>query len=291
MPFELIGDATEQDWAEHFNVSWAEYVQPIIDTRDAFERQHGSLPARCQIVTAKFNEMATNEDGSHNLIGVEKFYASDFFSRMIAFELGGPTNTVTNAMGGRGGKELLGEPIADALVDLVGLYGPNLEVLDCGFGGGQVVMRLAQLFPDASYTLVDFYSPAHQYFADMVQKYVRGTTFDFRWIYPGCQADFDDYEYDYIISNEVLEHTFDPVGEVARFANCLRPGRFLHLSTFFNSMNGHDPQHLTENDKYQDVELWFSEVRALGFRDYKKDPRGVLKTFERVELDVDSTNG
>lgn len=279
----LDGDTTAQDWADAFGCTWEEYVQPVVDRRAEMEAR-GEHMARCRIVAPEFNAILA-EGG--NPQAVLSFYGSDFYDRVLAQELGGPVGLITRLSkhAEDNVKQFESDAIYATMQQVDKRCGPDADVLDHGFGIGGTIFRIMRYQPTWTYVLHDITSPVRKWLAAMVDKYASQISISFDLTSSDINSTYDLFtspKYDFVLSNEVLEHMHDPDEVIRRIARCTKTGGLLYLSTFFNDMDGHDPMHLKENNIYQDEQRWFGVVRAAGFSDFLHDPRGVLKTFERV---------
>ena len=283
MNFEIVGDSTPEDWVKFFGCTREEYTREITEAQARLNTQQESV-GRNDIIRDYFNSIATTGDGRHTPSAVRRFYESDKFSKLLAFEI--PESGILHAMHGAitgGMANMPGEPLEVSIKMAQERFGPHLKVLDHGFGNGQTALGIGQHAPGSLIVLADFYCPTRAFLFELMQKYVKGVHLVVQWITGPYQSRYDELcQYDLVNSNEVMEHVPWPETEINRIASCTRMGGYLQLGTFFNSCDGYDPQHLTENDLYQDTNRWFSVVQRAGFQLAARDPRGVEKVFERV---------
>ena len=278
-------DATDQDWIQATGESHEQYSRGMRETIRIMQERTGHAN-RNEILREPFNQMARNADRSLNSEGVEAFYASDTYSRLLASEMPGTPNLLTSLI--RTGIHQLSstEPIAVAVQEVAGRTDGKFVLLDHGFGTGSVGLTVGALYPDSKVVMCDLWCPSRSVIEIAVKYNDALSNIHFAWAYPKRPSLFDLFlergkGYDLIYSNEVLEHLVDPVYELRRFAACTLPGALLVLSTFFNSCNGFDPSHLDEHAQYQDVDKWFAIVKSTGWEPYANDPRGCLKVFKR----------
>ena len=297
----LVGDITPADWEAWFEVPYAQVVKPAVAVRDAAWERLGHCPSRCEGLGRYFNEVAPErEDGTRNDKAVKNYYATRLYDSWCAMELpesGALGYLLDKAMGC-----WEGEPHQALVREATRRFGCGIDVLSHGWGDGAHILGMMTENARARYYTMEVASPLREFLIHHVRLRTRiglpvahdhpfpETEVYPGWMYPSGAFSLTgpeerpllDGTVHAIHSCEVLEHVVAPEKVAAGFAQMLRPGGLLMLSTFFNSMDGHDPQHLRENEKYQDEGLWFGVLEGLGLRPYWRDPRGVLKIWEKV---------
>jgi len=288
----LDGDVIAQDWVDFFEQPYAEYVRPARELRERRMRELGDYsPPRCAVLREEFNRACSPlSDGTCDPDDVLRYYGGDIYDRYMALESceeGVLQNCVTSIRGGA----WEGEPTHTLVHLAASEFGQEFVAVDHGFGHGEHLLGMMSEYPRATYYAVEVASPFRLFLIGRIRRYVRGARIYPVWMFPGgaftidglpgVKKPLDDGTVHAVHSCEVLEHIPHPERVVEGFARMLAPGGLLMLSTFFNSMGGHDPQHLTENDQYQDSEKWFRIVESYGLRRYWSDPRGVPKIWRK----------
>jgi len=159
-------------------------------------------------------------------------------------------------------------------------------MLEHGFGSMRQVLAFMSWYPKATYYLSDLPGKFRMFLAEMTRKYLPHIDINFDWVASdGLPVSYTVEMFHYINSGEVLEHCPHPCDILWAVGHRLKLNGVLHMSTFFNDCDGEDVSHLLRNNKYQDFDLWLKEgVYPAGLREYGKDPRGVVKLFEKVEV-------
>jgi len=165
---------------------------------------------------------------------------------------------------------------------------PGVTILDHGCGMGQFAVFAASL--GAKVTLADLPTRGFRFLQYLCKKYRPEISFV---SLDGTNSQDLGGPYEFIISNEVLEHTLDPPSTLKQLTKHMTNGGLIYLSTFFNDLNGLDPSHLYFNNIYQDGNLWLKKVTEVGLIPCGYDPRGVLKLFRKGSTkdgETDSTD-
>jgi len=289
----LDGDVTPEDWRAFFKQSHADVSQTARDAYAETRERLGAEPRRCDVIRDVFNAQ-TIKGGERRDDAVRAFYGSKFYDSLLAYSLpesgllrGILDNTIRS-------QSWLYEP-TDALVRAVhkehgydGLY-----YVVHGYGVFEQVLGMAAMNASSTFVCVEVKSSVRAFLLRMIKKYVDGARVvpvwverDGSWTWP--QADgaarriVADGGVHALHTCEVLEHVPEPERELRSMVDMLVPGGYAMISTFFNSLGGDEPQHLEANDKYQDVDLWFSQVEACGLQPYWKDLRGVQKIWRKA---------
>lgn len=271
-----VGDVREEDWVDFFGESYEKYTAPIVAGIARIKRETGTY-TRNDLLRPFFNEITKKADGSRDAQGIKDFYASQTLSRLLAYELG-HRDWIKNALGGLiGGWER--EPKQVAMTAALSFFDEPLRVLEHGFGNGVYLLGFFAQHPEGKYFAVDYKCKTREFVIAMLRKYLRMDVTPI-WLTTDSIERYENFgPYHLVNSCEVMEHIPEPVAEVQRIASCIVPGGLLTMSTFFNSCNGQDPQHLECNDLFQDSQMWFDHVRAAGLIPYMNDPRGILKVW------------
>jgi hypothetical protein len=285
------GDTDSKDWEDVLDgVSYDAYVAPIIE---AYKKLRGEKENvnRDDILRDVFNNMAGGEWAGtpRNKKGVLEFYESDTFGRLLAFELCQYTpNKVVKTLSVSGNDRLSAplEPFPVMLKEINADTNGKFKMLDHGSGDVSFIAAASLLYPNASYCMYDFSVPSRRMIEKTYNRFL-SETYDWSFLWASSKdtekANRNKYKkagpYDFIISNEVIEHCTDPLAEVEALVSSLKVGGKLMLGTFFNSCEGQNPQHLAENDIYQDWEKWFELIEAMGLKKYHHDPRGICKVW------------
>lgn len=279
-------DVTEGDWQRFLSgMSWEHFVQPIVEAYAKLEAEKGvGNFDRNDVLRPDFNLRARGAEGKLFEYGVVNFYKDwrGLFARIRAYETG-KEHCLTNAVV-RAGEQLFTNPeyryIADYLDGVRLSEGRRPTVLDHGAGLCWSSMYLASLGFDV--VMHDWPIPSFNLMAYLGSLNFHG---HFNSTSPRGTRDIGGaaaYEYDAIITMDVLEHVINPIDQLGQLAAQLRKGGRLLMGTFFDSCQGKDPQHLEEHKRYQDTSVWFGEVEALGLRLCFKDANGVEKVWEKI---------
>lgn len=282
----LIGDGGPDTWESVLHMPWEDYVDPIVKILGRAPEEHRT--DRNYVLRPWFNTVA-RPDGVHLLDGgVDRFYSlpDGLYCRMLAYEIG--RDRVIGRLLGLGNRILCEREEYSYLMawatDQLQKTKRTARVLDHGCGMCHV--SLALLGAGLAVTMYDHDIPARHVIMKALGQY--GATYHglrperLRFVHAGLHKVDECGEFDMIISQDVLEHLLDPEDEVRRFAAILRKGGKLLCAPFFNSCSGNDPQHLFENDKYQDDKLFHGMIENVGFIPCKSDVNGVLKVWERT---------
>lgn len=282
----LKADTTREDWLKVTGRTRDEYLKPIADKYDEV-RRYKEATDEDDLTRDYFLKLArSNNTIEGNLIpeGVSDYYSSDWFGMTQAWGL--PEDNLLSVLMHSGAEQIKGNDALNAAFHRVDTdcHG-KMRFLEHGCGAGRVALGALALAPQAYVTMVDFPNSFRRLLRHCAKKFL--SDYAIRVLHIGEDADYDfpvpNYvPYDFVISNEVLEHCIDPVNEVRRIASCMRDGGLFYCSTFFNDCNGKNPTHLREHHQYQDSELWFSAVENCGFIRELYDGNGVLKVFRRV---------
>ncbi len=302
----LEKDITHDDFVKFFGMNYDAYVEPVRLEYAEAVKTLGKTPTRNDLLRHRFNALARDEHELLNPRGVREFYCSDFYSRILAYEVC-PNEATMNGLLSHIAEQMTegkrGEAIEDAMKLAEDRFGAErLHILEHGFGTCKSVMWFLANGKTPVIDAIDYVLPIRSFMAQMVHKYTYDLGWvNFRWLYPdGRRPEFplhdDTHYFSLIDSEEVIEHAVNPRGEVHRFGELARDGCILNMSTFFNSCNGDDPQHLLENEKFQDTHLWFDAVYDAGFAATGRDPRGCIKILEKrdghsIHFDEDGYNG
>lgn len=73
------------------------------------------------------------------------------------------------------------------------------------------------------------------------------------------------YRYDVILTNQVMEHLYDPIGILKHFYECLFQDGILIMDYFFGNGNGRLPWHLESNQIFCDNQYWQKCIQSVGF--------------------------
>jgi len=155
------------------------------------------------------------------------------------------------------------------------------KILDYGSGDGAISMHL-RLRGYSDVTIADLATPTIQILREFIRREL-----DIKFSFLDHPAENPELglvllppeSFDYIVCSEVLEHCFDPIATLRHVISLLKPGGLLYLSTFFNCLKGLDPTHLHHNCIYQDHDLWFRIVEALGLKHVWNCRAGTKKGF------------
>jgi 2-polyprenyl-3-methyl-5-hydroxy-6-metoxy-1,4-benzoquinol methylase len=103
------------------------------------------------------------------------------------------------------------------------LHSPPLKVLDAGCGLGATVNELAPVFPDTSFTGIDFSATAI--------KWCEDTFTEHRWFVADISKPFSLGKFDLVLCTEVIEHLDDPVATIRNLLNQLDSAGSLLVTT------------------------------------------------------------
>lgn len=281
LPYGLLGDTDAKDWKAALGVSKSIYEQEIADSYAELAKT-GKPFDRDDIQRDTFNAMVP-PDKYGDPKALEAFYTSELFSKLLVYEA--PENDLLQSIiqSGIQAATQEGEPLGVALQWLRQEFGEEICAIDNGFGSGYLGLGISAQMPKAHVRMLDFPTPPRVVLAKALEKYWPGHDVKIEKVGDPTNALLlSESSVHFIISHEVLEHTADPIAELAVMRRALVKGGLLWLSTFFNSCEGKNPSHLTSHDHFQDCDLWFSEVRKAGFAHFYADPRGVPKLFVAV---------
>lgn len=269
----LVLDTQVGDWSAVLNgVPWQMYTQ---QPREMYEQLKATNPNadRDDLLRDHFNNMA-GQHGNRNPDGIDAFYYDEhgIHQRVVVWEMG-ETGVLGNMAAGR---FLEQQAQGQAFEEASKRFRHRLRALDHGTGPGNCLVPLA--LAQVRAVGYEWDTPAIRLLKRAFAAYVPGSKVTFVTPREGFESQGP---YNLVYSSEVMEHLLDPVGEIQRIARCMEPGGYLYLSTFFNDCHGKNPQHLTENNVFQDVDLWMSEVRRAGFDLAGHDENGVAKVFVR----------
>ena len=300
MHWERLGDYTAEDWERFLPCSYDEYVAPVKEMLAELrkgEPLHPGYPDRDALLRPTFNDLVP-PCGERSQAAVDKYYLSDWYQRVLAFE--------TERQGGlsvmegkllRAWQDHRDEPIFVGAEDIGTETGGKFKMLDHGFGSGLNTYTVMGMYPEAEYFIIDFPSPSSKLFVWAMSEFL--PSYKITPIWAPFEGAFDEVSpcnmeeeeikgyknpFDFVVSHEVLEHCFDPIGEAQRLSDASHTGSILFISVFFNSICGKNPSHLDEHIKFQDWVLWFFELEQMGLYPFKNDPRGVCKLFKKVEV-------
>lgn len=156
----------------------------------------------------------------------------------------------------------------------------DCKVLEWGCGWGAWGLKLAFLGYDV--TLADIPHPYFNFLQLLCMKYLP-VEVRVRFL-PIPYAEYILSEtYDYIISDEVLEHTFEPENTIQHLSDHLKEGGWIYLSYFFDDMRGEDPSHLHNNTlRYNDAQRFVGILVDKRLIPMARDHNGVLKGYQKL---------
>lgn len=280
MPFiYLERDVTPKDWIDFFGCEYDLYIAPIVQRKvDLLNR--GERAERCDILRGFFHAHFTELDLEDEVLqgNLNAFYSSEIFARMLAYEAS-ETGTLSALMLHDDALNSDEAHWSCAREVFQRANGNPVSVFDHGAGDLHYSITLASVYPNAYVDAYDVDNPFRVFIKAMLAKYAPEVSQRVCHTSPKYRPTPPD-SYHLINSREVMEHLVDPLKELD-FLSCIAArGCIMHISTFFNSCDGQDPQHLERHNKYQDSELWFDEIRSRGWVDHADDPRGCLKVFQ-----------
>jgi len=137
---------------------------------------------------------------------------------------------------------------------------------------------------DISVILYDYECPARRLIQRAICKYAPtlASHVEFVWVEEGPESVKKRGDFHLIISNEVMEHIPNPLYEVRWLRGMCFFGTYLHMSVFFDSSDGHDPQHLDEHHIYRNQNTWCDHVTEIGFALEFIDKNNVVKGWRAV---------
>ena len=285
--FTLEKDLTDQDWSEILGVTKDEFTNDFdlaraeLKTLDDYMRS--AWPDTVPMEDS-FGQERSIPIAERHIRAIHKFYCSEHFSKWVASRVESLADVVNEGITFIEHPDYVyGRVVEEAASNV---KGGSLKVLDHGCDRGQLGMGVSALHPNARVVLYDLKIPPREALSYALKTYAR-KKLNCKWVWAPRSLQLPksikkDGPFDLVFSEEVMEHLPDPVAELHALADVMKPGGLLHLSTFFNNIEGSNPQHLAQHHCYQDCELWFRQVEAAGFRRYINDPRGVLKVFQRV---------
>jgi len=262
-------------------MTYTDYVEPV-----GLAYAQGAKD-RNDILRPEFHRIM-EKHGGITQDALDEFYGDDFgmFARVIAYESGGE-NCVRNAFNAAGTASVE-EGIGMAATLAYNAFSSGKRyVFEHGCGMYRDALTVQRFMHNkARVVTYDYDIPFRRLFLDALWQLHPELWVTSHFIRPNSLRDYvdklDHPIYHLVVSNEVLEHVLDPAAEVALLIRMLKPGGFLMMSTFFNSCEGKDPQHLEAHVPYQDSELWFRTVEAFGVERYAQDPRGVYKVWRKL---------
>lgn len=275
----MVKDGGEQVWREVLRMPWEDYVDSVVKIA---KRNPAGEYDRNYVLRPWFNTVV-RPDGREILPrGLDNFYSNPdgLYCRVMAYETG-RDDIIQNLL--KKSEFWLGLPEYKCIVShLLAVEDEAPRVLDHGCGLCHTSLGLLKKRIDV--TMYDYDIPSRRAVIKSVGLYGHNYGMypeQLRFIHAGVHGVDEAGSFHAVISQDVLEHLPHPDIEVKKFNRMLRPGGLLLMGTFFNSCNGQDPQHLFENDKYQDTDLWFNVVAEAGFEPYLKDVNGVLKVWRK----------
>jgi SAM-dependent methyltransferase len=144
---------------------------------------------------------------------------------------------------------------------------PNATVLDIGCCDGMVGIPLLQKCPGITYTACDINASALALVTSNAAKVaVDPTRITTYLIKPGEQlpAEVASQQYDAIIWSEVIEHVPDPVDDLRRIGELLKPDGFLFITTPWGAFDAGHPPAKTNYGTPRDAR---GHLRAITARD------------------------
>jgi SAM-dependent methyltransferase len=100
------------------------------------------------------------------------------------------------------------------------------RVLDVGCGTGEIVLRLAEKYPQASFVGVDLEQQHLQYAAERCARFGERVSFQHG---DAMALPFEDQSFDYVTCRHLLQAVPDPAPVIAEIRRVLRPGGRAHL--------------------------------------------------------------
>jgi len=73
------------------------------------------------------------------------------------------------------------------------------------------------------------------------------------------------YKFDTIVTDQVMEHLYDPLHVVCQFHDALFPGGKLLMDYWFENAGGTIAEHLASNNVFGDDDYWNRCVESIGF--------------------------
>jgi 2-polyprenyl-3-methyl-5-hydroxy-6-metoxy-1,4-benzoquinol methylase len=269
-----------QAWIDFTGKTWEQYVDPIKSYYDSGQ----TTVDRNDFIRDAFNALAGAE-GNRDVAGIESFYTdpAGIFCKLLAWEAG--SDDLLNKVRSGGAHRLIpGGPYRRGLDLAIERFGAeNLHVFDHGCGTGDFSLGIAGICPNAKVHMYDYKVPTRQ----VLHRAILEDPYTANIVEPKWIGEYEfwkaDPRYNLVITNEVLEHLIDPELELQHLCESMVPGGILYLSTFFNSCDGHDPQHLDEHAGFQDTVAWFKVVDKCGFDLLECDSNGCEKIFRKKD--------
>lgn len=278
MPFiYLERDVTPRNWFGFFGCEYDLYIAPITQ-RKVDLINAGQRAERCDILRDFFLQICGRDDEITE-DKLTEFYSSEFFAQMLAYEAS-EYDTLSKLLRHNDALNSDESQWAAARDVFQRANGNRVNVLDHGAGDLHYAITLASVYQTAYVDAYDVPNRFRTFILAMLRKYAPELSSRVFRVYPSSTALLPYEKYNLINSCEVMEHLLDPLKELDFLTRVAANNCIMHMSTFFNSCDGQDPQHLERHNKYQDSELWFDELRKRGWIDYATDPRGCLKVFQ-----------
>ncbi len=289
----LDGDTNAILWEEVLGEPWEDYVKPVKDKMAELLATNGEGNFdKNDILRDDFNRRAGPE-GNRSVEGINAFYGDPqgVYARWVALGMG-TDNVLENTY--NSGVALLknerGRNLAWGMVQNRFEDRPTRFLLDHGCGQMQISMAMLINDRDSFMVCYDHGIPARKLLAKAIDKYLPYSV-NSRFLF--CPVGEDDpfdlsdadqraRKYHYVYTADVLEHLVDPLGEIKKIHDAMVSNGVMYMGTFFDSCQGHDPQHLDEHKAYQDCEHWFTLVEEVGFNRAIADQPSAWKTFTKV---------
>lgn len=277
---EVYYDGGSDIWEEVLGETWESYVDTVVKLYE-YERSKKEIVDRNDILRPWFNTLCRPDGVNLTPEGLSKFYSmrDGLYCRMLAYEMGKEEILKCRE---HVAKYLFEQQEYQFVISHAKRSDGPTYALD--HGAGMCHTSLGLLGVGFNVTVYDYDTPHKQAFLKALGKYGkdRGYVVEAIRFYDAAKYRVDECgQFDLIISQDVLEHVENPVDEVTRLHRALREGGLLLMGTFFNSCNGHDPQHLCEHDRFQDTSLWFSTVESIGLTPIFQDKNGVNKVWRK----------
>ena len=272
--------------------TYDEYVAPVKERYAMLCEQHKQKnlpsPDRNDIFRDCFNALVDQNKLSQNML--DEFYGgrTSIFPRIVAFE-GSACRQLAN-LANIACITLRTESLYPALDRAFEHFQTTeLNIFDHGAGFFQDTARCFTWSPQVSVTAYDYDIPWRNVVAAAFKRFTH-LQFEMRYVRDDIKHESletiaaDAEHYHVIVTNEVLEHCFNPVETLRALVRKLKPGGVLYCSTFFNSCNGHDPSHLLSGEVYQDCDMWFDAMTSMGLHKLHYDPRGICKVWKKDKI-------
>jgi SAM-dependent methyltransferase len=257
MLYEIKKDIKEkEDFLEFFGQEKSQICKPLYEVKDGRE-------LRQKIFTG--SEFCSQEE-------LHYVYQNSAYCTMFL-------NTITDGWFTNG---IRGKKLQHLIFQLAEKKFPNpanCKVLDYGCGQGENGLGLAMLGYDV--TFADIPHAYFKFLEFLCKKYLHELKITFL---PIVQQEFVLTEmYDFIVSDEMLEHTFEPEQTLRHLSDHLVEGGWMYLSYFFDDMKGQDPSHLHKNYlRFNDAQRFVGIIVDNRLIPMVRDHCGVMKCYQKL---------